>query len=170
VIAAVLRLQGFPETNEMAGKGARPDDVDLKDINLRRTRSEKRRVQCEALVGICRRRHKLDGVSGRSRPGLGARAAELLFDAERRAGYRHLDLRTRCRTETDRREKRQARRHDEPSSAEVSDHRKILTRPDPHRCSVRAVRGLNAAMPPSAPSRAVDGRPCRIRTAHRQPA
>src|SRR3546814_7016348 len=74
-----------PEVDQVAGEAARPDDVDLEDVDVGRLGGEQGLVERQSLVGVGRRRDQRHLVAGLFRPGPGAATAERLLLAERRS-------------------------------------------------------------------------------------
>src|SRR3546814_11218527 len=75
-----------PEVDQVAGEAARPDDVDLEDVDVGRLGGEPGLEERQSLVGVGRRRAPRLLVAGLFRPGTGAATAERLRLDERRAG------------------------------------------------------------------------------------
>ena len=74
----------------MVGEDARPDDVDLEDVDVGGAGGEELLIEREPLVGD-RRGDQLDLIAGLLRPCIGAVLADLVFLAKRAAGDRNLD-------------------------------------------------------------------------------
>src|SRR3546814_15592900 len=75
-----------PEVDQVAGEAARPDDVDLEDVDVGRLGGEQGLVERQSLVGVGRRRDQRHLVAGLFRTGPGAATAARLLLAERSAG------------------------------------------------------------------------------------
>jgi hypothetical protein len=76
------------EIDEVTGEDARPDHVDLEDVDVRRVGGQDLLIERQTLGRRIGRRDHVDLIAGRLGPGVGALLAQLQLEADRAAGNR----------------------------------------------------------------------------------
>jgi hypothetical protein len=79
------------QVDEMLAEDARPDDVDLENVDVAGSCGEELLIEREALGGGIGRGYDLDRVARPFRPGVHPLFADFVFLAESAAGNRNLD-------------------------------------------------------------------------------